>query len=60
MALLADASSSIACGGAAGVVMWAAVLPIDVAKTRLQTATPGSAWDVGIAAHLRTVRSCVR
>lgn len=28
--------------------MWALVLPIDVAKTRLQTASPGSPWDVGL------------
>ncbi len=33
--------------------MWAAILPLDVAKTRLQTAVPGSAWDVGVAQHLR-------
>jgi len=56
--LAADAGGSVLCGGLAGAVMWAAVLPIDVAKTRLQTAAPGSAWDIGVAAHLRLVRAC--
>ena len=32
---------------------WATVLPIDAAKTRLQTATPGSPRDVGIIRNLR-------
>ncbi|GFH22676.1 mitochondrial arginine transporter [Haematococcus lacustris] len=32
--------------------MWAVVLPLDVAKTRLQVAVPGSAWDVGVAQHM--------
>jgi hypothetical protein len=32
--------------------MWACVLPLDVAKTRLQTAGPGSPWDVGVSRHL--------
>ncbi len=32
--------------------MWACVLPLDVAKTRLQTAGPGSPWDVGVGRHL--------
>jgi hypothetical protein len=39
--------------------MWAAVLPIDVAKTRLQTARPGSDWDVGLRRHWALV-GCVR
>lgn len=33
--------------------MWALVLPIDVAKTRKQTAYPGSPFDVGLASQLR-------
>jgi hypothetical protein len=33
--------------------MWFIVLPLDVAKTRLQTSGPGSAWDVGVLRHLR-------
>lgn len=32
--------------------MWAAVLPLDVAKTRIQAAAPGTAWDVGVVSHL--------
>ena len=36
----------------AGTVMWATVLPIDVAKTRIQTATPGSPRDAGILRNL--------
>lgn len=32
---------------------WATVLPIDAAKTRLQTATPGSPRDVGVIRNLQ-------
>ena len=32
---------------------WATVLPVDAAKTRIQTATPGSPKDVGILRNLR-------
>jgi hypothetical protein len=32
--------------------MWGTVLPLDVAKSRIQVARPGSPWDVGISAHL--------
>jgi hypothetical protein len=35
--------------------MWTAVLPLDVAKTRIQTAQPGGSWDSGVAQQLRTV-----
>ncbi|KAJ9514609.1 hypothetical protein QJQ45_016335, partial [Haematococcus lacustris] len=42
-------------GNALFFVMWAVVLPLDVAKTRLQVAVPGSAWDVGVAQHLRMI-----
>ncbi|CAL8469238.1 g8779 [Coccomyxa elongata] len=52
LAILGDAASSIVCGGLAGTVMWATVLPIDVAKTRIQTATPGSPRDVSILRNL--------
>ncbi|KXZ43066.1 hypothetical protein GPECTOR_105g98 [Gonium pectorale] len=48
-----EAALAILCGGTAGTVMWAAVIPIDTAKTRIQTATPGSAWDVGLRQHWR-------
>jgi hypothetical protein len=50
---LANAGSAVACGAAAGMLMWTAILPIDVAKTRIQTAWPGSAHDVGILQQLR-------
>ena len=41
--------------------MWAAVLPIDIAKTRIQTVVPGSPDDVSLVAHLmRIVRSSKR
>ncbi|KAF8062934.1 hypothetical protein HT031_003773 [Scenedesmus sp. PABB004] len=49
---VADAGSAIVCGGAAGTVMWASVLPLDVAKTRIQTARPGSSWDTGVWSQL--------
>lgn len=51
--VILDASSAITCGAAAGMLMWAAVLPIDVAKTRIQTAWPGSPGDVGLVQQLR-------
>eukprot|EP00882_Tetradesmus_deserticola_P016494 GHRQ01017623.1.p5 GENE.GHRQ01017623.1~~GHRQ01017623.1.p5 ORF type:complete len:107 (+),score=40.28 GHRQ01017623.1:144-464(+) len=33
--------------------MWTTVLPLDVAKTRIQTAQPGTAWDTGVVQQLR-------
>ncbi|KAJ9514808.1 hypothetical protein QJQ45_028470 [Haematococcus lacustris] len=50
-----EAAAAVLCGGCAGSVMWAVVLPLDVAKTRLQVAVPGSAWDVGVVQHLGMV-----
>ncbi|KAG1661639.1 hypothetical protein FOA52_007520 [Chlamydomonas sp. UWO 241] len=47
-----EASIAIFSGGLAGCAMWALVLPIDVAKTRLQIAAPGDAWDVSVRRHL--------
>lgn len=38
--VMKDSASAIGCGGLAGTVMWSAVLPLDVAKTRIQTAYP--------------------
>lgn len=35
--------------------MWSTILPLDVAKSRIQVATPGSPWDVGVTAHLRSL-----
>lgn len=52
----ANAGSAVACGAAAGMTMWAVILPIDVAKTRIQTAWPGSAHDVGVWRQLRLLR----
>lgn len=48
-----DASSAVACGGLAGMLMWLVVLPIDSAKTNKQTATPGSKHDVGLIKQLK-------
>lgn len=52
---LVDGASAATCGAAAGMVMWAAVLPLDSAKTRIQTAWPGSPRDVGVMAALRAI-----
>ena len=35
-------------GGVAGSAFWLAILPIDLAKTRYQIASPGAADDVGV------------
>lgn len=35
--------------------MWSIVLPLDVAKSRIQVARPGAPWDMGVAAHLRAL-----
>jgi hypothetical protein len=32
--------------------MWTTVLPLDVAKTRIQTAQPGTSWDTGVLRQL--------
>ncbi|MEW5296884.1 MAG: hypothetical protein WDW36_000131 [Sanguina aurantia] len=55
--LVYDAAASIMAGGIAGMAMWLLILPVDVAKTRIQTAVPGSAWDVGVLSHLRMLRT---
>ncbi|KAK9799797.1 hypothetical protein WJX73_010363 [Symbiochloris irregularis] len=48
-----DLGGVVTAGGCAGMVMWATVLPIDVAKTRIQTALPGTKYDVGILRSLK-------
>ncbi|KAG2426438.1 hypothetical protein HYH02_014796 [Chlamydomonas schloesseri] len=45
---VSEAVTAVLSGGVAGTLMWALVLPIDVAKTRLQAASPGTPWDVGL------------
>lgn len=40
-----DAGFTILAGGFAGIVMWATVLPVDSAKTRVQIARKGSLMD---------------
>eukprot|EP01026_Neomeris_dumetosa_P064237 TRINITY_DN61100_c0_g1_i1.p2 TRINITY_DN61100_c0_g1~~TRINITY_DN61100_c0_g1_i1.p2 ORF type:complete len:132 (-),score=12.39 TRINITY_DN61100_c0_g1_i1:109-504(-) len=50
-----EGCSTIISGGLAGCVMWFAVLPIDAAKTRIQTAFPGSLYDQGILDQMRTL-----
>ncbi|GIL60795.1 hypothetical protein Vafri_15320 [Volvox africanus] len=57
---LTEAAIAVFCGGTAGTLMWAAVLPIDVAKTRLQTARPGSKWDVRLWSHWVMVSTMLR
>ena len=52
---LRDGASAATCGAAAGMVMWTAVLPLDSAKTRIQTAWPGSPRDVGLGDALRAI-----
>ena len=47
--------SAVMCGGLAGMVYWAVVLPIDTAKTRLQVATPCRVQDMGLLGHMRDV-----
>ncbi|KAL3133207.1 hypothetical protein ABBQ38_007095 [Trebouxia sp. C0009 RCD-2024] len=51
--LAKDSASAVGCGGLAGTIMWSAVLPLDVAKTRIQTAYPGSVNDIGIWQNLQ-------
>lgn len=48
-----DSASAVGCGGLAGTIMWSCVLPLDVAKTRIQTAYPGSVHDQGILRNLQ-------
>ena len=43
-----EAAASVVCGGVAGSAFWLAILPIDLAKTRYQIASPGAADDVGV------------
>ena len=55
-------ASSALCGGLAGMIYWAVVLPIDTAKTRLQVALPRgcggtAAGDMGLLGHLRAVHA---
>jgi hypothetical protein len=52
---ISDIASAVLCGGVAGVALWAAVLPLDVAKTRVQTAYPGSKHDYGVLGQLRVL-----
>lgn len=51
---LADAASAIVCGGLAGMALWGFVMPIDVAKTRIQTSH--GAGSMGIMRTLRGLR----
>ena len=46
--------SSILCGGTAGVLMWSTVFPIDLAKSRVQTAIPGTTlYSFGLFQHAK-------
>ena len=53
--IMQNAASAVCCGAVAGMAMWTAVLPIDVAKTRIQTAWPGTAGDVGLLQQLQMI-----
>lgn len=44
---------TVLAGGLAGCAMWGTVLPVDVAKTRIQVATKGDADDAGVLRMLR-------
>ena len=44
---------TVLAGGVAGCVMWGTVLPIDVAKTRIQLARKGDPDDAGVLRVLR-------
>lgn len=52
---LANVGRATVCGAFAGTAMWLSVLPLDVAKTRIQAAHPGSAWDRPLRWHLRAL-----
>lgn len=50
---LHDLMTMIVAGGTAGCAMWALVLPIDGAKSRIQTAYRGSCNDAGLLQTLQ-------
>ncbi len=50
-----EATSAITSGALSGMIMWATVYPIDVAKSRIQTSWPGSTRDVGLISQLRNM-----
>ena len=53
--LLVEALAAASCGGAAGVVTWLIVLPLDNAKTIYQCERPGGARDLPPLALLRAL-----
>lgn len=46
---------TVTAGGVAGCAMWATVLPIDAAKTRIQAEFRGGRHDAGLAAVMRAM-----
>lgn len=50
--ILVESGGVILAGGVSGMCMWAAVLPIDVAKSRMQVAHPGSLYDQPLLRNL--------
>eukprot|EP00210_Caulerpa_lentillifera_P009183 g8755.t1 len=50
--IMGDATSAILCGGLSGILTWLVVLPLDVAKTRLQASTHGEKYNVRITRQL--------
>lgn len=63
-AIIAESSGVIVAGGLSGMCMWAAVLPVDVAKSRMQVAQPGGKYDQSLMRNLamlygeRGLRGC--
>ena len=53
--MLVEALAAASCGGAAGVVTWLIVLPLDNAKTIYQCERPGGARDLPPLALLRAL-----
>ncbi|CAG9461410.1 unnamed protein product [Pedinophyceae sp. YPF-701] len=54
--IVRDAGTAVVCGGLAGMVMWGVVLPVDIAKTRIQVSHPASAmYATGVLGHMRHV-----
>lgn len=54
--IVMDSTSAIFCGGISGIIMWSAILPLDVSKTRLQSSFPGDKHDLRISQQLKQVR----
>jgi hypothetical protein len=54
---LQEALAAVTCGGTAGSVFWAVMLPVDYAKTRYQIAHPGDRDDAPLLRLMRRTYS---